>query len=99
MLQIAEPDTLHLLDFEERLEDCCEVLEGVDDHQCDAAAEFRVAVTCDANHTRNILACHRHLQLASADVMACIACEKLGLSDSSGLQNLTTVLAVVALKK
>lgn len=99
MLQTAEPDTLELLDFQERLEDCCDVLEGVEDRQCDSAAEFRVALTCDNDHTRTILACSRHLQLAEHDAMACIVCEKTGSTDSSGLQNAAIVLAVVPLKK
>lgn len=99
MLQTAEPDTLELLDFQERLEDCCDVLEGVDDHPCDSAADFRIAVTCDNNHTRNILVCSPHLQLAEREVMACLACEKLGLTDSCGLQYFTIVLAVVPLKR
>lgn len=93
MLQIAEPDTLSLLDFDTSLEDACEIFKASTGAQCDSPALFRVVLTCESSHTRTVLMCASDLDIAQHDELSCIRCDKVGAFE------LAIVLAVAALKK
>lgn len=92
MLDTAE-DTLIFLDFSPGQEDCCTVFHNDTGTQCDKPADYRVASTCDANHTRNTLMCGPDLRKAEEGFMICIVCDKVGICNFVG------VLAFSPLKK